>query len=91
MGLERMKCCGALTRVYSDAGRRIHHPLCRVGQAESDYAELTDNDLPYHLRPDALPLAQCSRCGRQTWSTSEVGTEDCMTQPDGQPCGGRFG
>jgi DNA-binding XRE family transcriptional regulator len=34
---------------------------------------------------------QCGRCGRKTWSATEFGTEDRMTQPDGFPCGGRFG
>jgi hypothetical protein len=47
-------------------------------------------DLPYHLRMDAPPLAQCNRCGRKSWDADAAGTEDRMTQPDGNPCGGRF-
>jgi hypothetical protein len=43
------------------------------------------------LNLDDAPLAQCSRCGRKTWSESQVGAEDRMTMPDGSPCGGRFG
>jgi hypothetical protein len=55
-----------------------------------EYVELTGDDLPYHLRLDAPPLAVCNRCERQTWDADLVGTEDRMTQPDGNPCGGRF-
>lgn len=29
MALERMACCGALTREFSDAGRRKHAPNCK--------------------------------------------------------------
>lgn len=36
------------------------------------------------------PVAKCGRCQRSTWTASEVGQEDRMTQPDGYPCGGRF-
>lgn len=32
----------------------------------------------------------CNRCGRSTWTKADLGTEDRMTQPDGNPCGGRF-
>lgn len=28
MGTERMSCCGALTKVYADAGDRKHKPGC---------------------------------------------------------------
>ncbi len=35
-------------------------------------------------------LAKCARCGRSTWSPTEVGRIDLMTQPDGGPCGGMF-
>lgn len=31
---------------------------------------------------------QCNRCGRKSWSKDEVGAEDRLTQPDGNPCGG---
>lgn len=57
---------------------------------DGDYIELTGDDLPYHLRLDAPPLGQCNRCQRQTWAPSELNTEDRMTQPDGNPCGGRI-
>lgn len=56
----------------------------------SDYIELTGDDLPYHLRPDAKPLARCNRCERESWDSASLGTEDRMPQPDGNPCGGRF-
>lgn len=45
--------------------------------------------LPEHLRDDA-PYAVCDRCGRKTWDADQFGTEDRMTQPDGNPCGGRL-
>lgn len=54
------------------------------------WEELFGDDVPYHLRLDTPPLGRCNRCGRQTWAESEVGTEDRMTQPDGNPCGGRI-
>lgn len=28
MGTEVMSCCGALTRIYSEAGERVHKPGC---------------------------------------------------------------
>lgn len=49
----------------------------------------TPGDWPAHLRDDA-PAQRCNRCGRETVATSEFGREDRMTQPDGNPCGGRF-
>lgn len=55
-----------------------------------DLVELIGDDIPYHLRPDAPPLAECNRCHRETWAPDMDGTEDRMTQPDGNPCGGRF-
>lgn len=55
-----------------------------------DYIELTGDDLPYHLREDAPPLAQCDRCGRVTWEANEIDTTDHMPQPDGSACGGHF-
>lgn len=57
---------------------------------EHGYVELAGDDLPHHLRPDAAPLGQCNRCHRKTWSESELGIEDRLTQPDGNPCGGRI-
>lgn len=45
---------------------------------------------PAHLRDDA-PNQQCGRCGRFTWDTAAFDTECRMPQPDGYPCGGRFG
>lgn len=30
MALERMSCCGALTHVYSDAGKRTHNEGCEM-------------------------------------------------------------
>lgn len=29
MAVEMMTCCGALTRVYLDAGKRQHTPECK--------------------------------------------------------------
>lgn len=39
---------------------------------------------------DDEPLGECNRCRRQTWDPAELGLEDRMTQPDGNPCGGRL-
>jgi hypothetical protein len=46
--------------------------------------------IPYHLRDDAPPLAECNRCHRETWDPDDISTEDRMPQPDGNPCGGWF-
>ena len=48
------------------------------------------SDWPAHLRDDA-PRQRCNRCRRYTYALSEFGAECRMTQPDGWPCGGRFG
>lgn len=60
-----------------------HLATLLVGPAEAP-------DLPAHLRDDA-PVAVCGRCGRETVDVELCGQEDRMTQPDGFPCGGRFG
>lgn len=36
------------------------------------------------------PLGRCNRCHRKTWAANEIGTEDRVTQPDGNPCGGKI-
>ena len=43
------------------------------GTPSDDYVELTGDDVS---------------CGRQSWSDVQIGKEDRMPQPDGQPCGG---
>jgi hypothetical protein len=48
----------------------------------------TGDELPYHLREDAEPLAECEKCHRQSWDADEIGRQDMMTQPTGRPCGG---
>lgn len=55
---------------------------------DDGYVELTGDDIPYHLRMDSPPLAQCNRCGRVSWTADEINTTDQMPQPDGQKCGG---
>lgn len=47
-------------------------------------------DVPYHLQPDASPIGECNRCHRKTWVASELNTEDRVTQPDGNKCGGQI-
>lgn len=59
-------------------------------QRDGGYVELTGDNLPYHLRPDAKPLAHCTRCKRETFDALDIGTLDTMTQPDGDPCSGTF-
>lgn len=58
--------------------------------SDDGYVELTGDALPYHLRSNAPPLAECDRCHRQTWALNMVGTVDQMPQPDGSLCGGTF-
>jgi hypothetical protein len=55
-----------------------------------ELVELVGDGIPYHLRPDVPPLGRCNRCQRKTWSAKEIGREDRMAQPDGNPCGGRI-
>lgn len=43
--------------------------------------------IPYEPAPF---VAQCDRCQRKTVVASEIGREDRMPQPDGNPCGGKF-
>lgn len=52
--------------------------------------ELIGDDIPYHLRPNAVPIAICNRCGREGWDANEIDTVDNMIQPDGKSCGGMF-
>lgn len=43
MGVEKMACCGELTRVYSDSGNRKHAPTCPTQQramTESEEIEI---------------------------------------------------
>jgi hypothetical protein len=53
-----------------------------------DYVELSGEELRQWA--DEPHVAGCNRCGRKTWETGAIGTEDRMPQPDGNPCGGRF-
>lgn len=58
--------------------------------SEEEFKLLKHGKLEGHLADDA-PCQRCGRCGRYTWAVSEFDGEDRMTQPDGSPCGGRFG
>lgn len=40
MGTERMACCGALTKVYSDAGARRHNQDCPTAARRQNYERL---------------------------------------------------
>jgi hypothetical protein len=44
---------------------------------------------PFSLDGD-VPCGRCNRCGRSTWTLSQIGVADHMVQPDGNPCGGKF-
>lgn len=73
--------------------RTIIAKTCKCGLVDSlvEQFEIDVDDLvPLGDWLNAPPLGQCNRCGRQTWEASEVGAEDRMTQPDGNPCGGRI-
>ncbi len=52
-----------------------------------DYVRIPFSSVSLFSRP---PLGECNRCHRQSWTESELGTEDQVTQPDGNPCGGRI-
>lgn len=59
------------------------------------FLDITSKYAAVFPEPEEIPdilnrpaLAQCNRCGRFTWSPSEVRTTDLMTQPDSRPCGG---
>lgn len=49
-----------------------------------------EQETPRHLDLNAPALATCSVCGRSTWSPSEAGKVDGMTNPHGGTCGGTF-
>lgn len=74
----------------ADARRRPHRRdlMTQPEPTGDNYVELTGDDIPPHLRPDAV-IGICGRCGREAPEV-EIGTEDRMTQPDGYPCGGRI-
>lgn len=46
MATERMACCGALTKVYADAGNRQHNPDCEWARPKTKTGRvLTDEDI----------------------------------------------
>lgn len=57
-------------------------------------AEDIEDDIGAHPddagREEDPMTARCNRCGRITYEPGNVNTEDRMTQPDGNPCGGRL-
>lgn len=55
---------------------------------EDEYVLLTGDDIPYHLRSDAAPLAECDVCHRMTWSADTVDTTCDLPQPNGERCQG---
>lgn len=77
----------ALHQAHHERIDRLEAAVAAFG-AGDEYVELTGDDIPYHLRPDATPLGQCDRCERYTWSPDEIGTVDEMPQPSGGVCGG---
>lgn len=46
--------------------------------------------IPLDGRLNAPPVGICDRCGRKTWDSDELYTEDRMPQPNGNLCGGQF-
>jgi hypothetical protein len=60
-----MSCCGALTRVYSDAGKRIHKPWCdhhrkkdHVGEEKVSEYEGLSSDWPKDVEVGAVNPAE---------------------------------
>lgn len=77
MGTEKMICCGALTRVYSDVVRR-HNPGCKYAVSEAttiagtshyvdSITELQDELVKFYARHQVTPWTmshgRCSHCG----------------------------
>jgi hypothetical protein len=58
MGTERMSCCGALTKVYADAGDRKHEPGCERKAALDELQRLLDN-------PDPDEVVAVTKTGRK--------------------------
>ncbi len=46
------------------------------------------SDLPFYLREDSDPAAQCSDCRRKSWDDAIVGMRCAMPQPSGMGCDG---
>jgi len=45
-------------------------------------------DLPFWLREDAEPAAQCDACQRKSWDPGLRGQRCAMPQPNGAGCDG---
>jgi len=67
----------------TDCFELIEHCRCSFGGGKKSVR-------PYHLLKTADPLAQCSVCGRKTWSADDINRECGMPQPQGFVCGGRM-
>lgn len=64
--------------------QRRGYRVVRLDSAATEFV----GDVAPHLH-DRAPYRECDRCGRRTWS---LGEDACTaTEPDGVPCGGRYG
>jgi hypothetical protein len=72
----------SVARLLDAAGDAEYRKLAAEGKEEAMWTPGAD--------PYGEALAECGKCHRKTWAPSEVGQEDRMTQPDGEPCGGQF-
>lgn len=49
---------------------------------------MNETELPYYLREDSQPAAQCDQCGRKSWDPDMRDRRCGMSQPDGSNCEG---
>jgi hypothetical protein len=67
MGIDVMNCCGALTKVYGDQGRRKHKEGCDLAE-KADTCPHCSHDLKYHsgvefiANPSDVESAYCHYC-----------------------------
>lgn len=74
MGTEIMSCCGAPTKVYSDAGKRQHYMSCRT---QHMLVRITDN-------PEGRGLLGVCSCGHES---KGVTNETLLHQIHGEHAG----
>jgi len=76
------------TEKKTRAPRKAKTPKPEAAEKKSRKKKGGD-ELPPHLKDDA-PFAQCTKCGRKTFTASEFGAKCGLTQPNNQKCDGTF-
>lgn len=83
---KRAPDCANLAKLAVALGVTSDYLLGLAGEP----VEIDADNLPYHLRADAAPLAMCTQCRRKT-SVADLIDKPCqMPQPDGTTCGGKL-